>query len=147
MPDTDGARVGKAALNLALAQIAQGQWDVARTTLAEHAEAIPARDRGLALALAGDPNGGVALLIAAARTPDADARTRQNLALALALSGRAAVARRATQMTIRCRTSASASAAATYTMLDSQPGRSCSQPRAVLIPSAIAPLEYPWSGA
>jgi Flp pilus assembly protein TadD len=79
---------GKAALNLALTQIAQGQVELARATLSDHAAAIPARDRGLALALAGDPNGGVELLMAAARTPDADARTRQNLALALALAGR-----------------------------------------------------------
>ena len=83
-----GASVGKAALNLALSQIATGQWDLARTTLSEHAAAIPARDRGLALALAGDTNGGVEVLMAAARTPESDARTRQNLALALALSGR-----------------------------------------------------------
>lgn len=83
-----GPQVGKAALNLALSQIATGQWDLARTTLSEHAASIPARDRGLALALAGDPNGGVEVLMAAARTPESDARTRQNLALALALSGR-----------------------------------------------------------
>ena len=79
---------GKAALNLALTQIAQGQVELARATLTDHAAAIPARDRGLALALAGDANGGVELLMAAARAPDADARTRQNLALTLALAGR-----------------------------------------------------------
>lgn len=79
---------GAAALNLALAQIAGGQWDDARATLTQHAEAIPARDRGLAWALAGDPHGAVEILMAAARTPGADARTRQNLGLALALSGR-----------------------------------------------------------
>lgn len=92
---------GKAALNLALAQIAQGQWDVARTTLSEYAASIPARDRGLALALAGDPNGGVEVLMAAARTPQSDARTRQNLGLALALAGRWSDARAvvATDMT------------------------------------------------
>lgn len=83
-----GPAVAKAALNLALAQIATGQWDLARTTLSEHAAVIPARDRGLALALAGDPNGGVEVLMAAARLPESDARTRQNLALALTLSGR-----------------------------------------------------------
>lgn len=79
---------GKAALNLALTQIAQGRADLAHVTLADHAATIAASDRGLALALAGDPNGGVELLMAAARAPEADARTRQNLALALALSGR-----------------------------------------------------------
>lgn len=78
---------GRAALNLALSRIAQGQWDDARTILTQHAQTIPARDRGLAWALSGDPAGGVQILLAAARAPDADARTRQNLALALALSG------------------------------------------------------------
>ena len=79
---------GRAALNLALAQIAEGQWDAARQTLDAHADGIPARDRGLAIALAGNPVGGVEILMAAARTRDADAKTRQNLALALALAGR-----------------------------------------------------------
>lgn len=78
---------GKAALNMALAMIAEGQWDEARRTLDDHAASIPVRDRGLAIALAGDPAGGVELLTAAARTPDSDAKTRQNLALVLALAG------------------------------------------------------------
>lgn len=78
---------GKAALNMALAQIAEGQWDAARQTLDAHADAIPARDRGLAIALAGDPMGGVNLLLPIARGDNADAKTRQNLALAMALSG------------------------------------------------------------
>ncbi len=79
---------GKAALNLALAMIAEGQWDEARQMLEAHASVVPASDRGLAVALAGDPATGVELLTAAARSPDADAKTRQNLALALALAGR-----------------------------------------------------------
>ena len=78
---------GKSALYLALSQIAEGQWDAARQTLSAHAAIIPARDRGLAIALAGDPAGAVAILTEAARAPDADARTRQNLALALGLAG------------------------------------------------------------
>jgi Flp pilus assembly protein TadD len=78
---------GKAALNLALAEIAEGEWDGARETLTTYAPIIPAKDRGLAWALAGDPAGGVQILMAAAREPGADARTRQNLALVLALSG------------------------------------------------------------
>lgn len=78
---------GKAALNLALTQIAEGKWDAARGTLSQHAATIPARDRGLAWALAGDPAGGVQILMAAAREPGADARVRQNLALTLALAG------------------------------------------------------------
>jgi Flp pilus assembly protein TadD len=78
---------GAAALNLALAQVANGRWDAARTTLDAHAQDIPAADRGLALALAGDPVRAVAVLTEATRLPDADAKTRQNLALAMALGG------------------------------------------------------------
>jgi Flp pilus assembly protein TadD len=81
-------RDGKAALNLSLAQIATGDWDGARKTLAAHAETINPSDRGLAMALAGDPSGAVEVLTAAVRTPGADAKARQNLALALALAGR-----------------------------------------------------------
>lgn len=79
---------GGAALNLSLAQIATGDWAGARATLDAHQAVIPVRDRGLAVALAGDPQAAVELLQAAVRAPDADATTRQNLALALALAGR-----------------------------------------------------------
>lgn len=82
-PDNAGA-----ALNLALARIALGQWAEARELLDVHAAAMPAADRGLALALAGDPMRAVEVLTDAARTPVADAKTRQNLALAMALAGR-----------------------------------------------------------
>lgn len=77
-----------AALNLALAQTATGEWVAARETLTAHAARISPADRGLALALAGDPAGGIALLSEAARDPAATATIRQNLALALALDGR-----------------------------------------------------------
>jgi len=77
----------RAALQLALAETAEGNWAAARRTLDAHADVIPASDRGLALALAGDPKGAVAILLPAARTPGADAKTRQNLALAMALAG------------------------------------------------------------
>ncbi len=76
-----------AALNLALTQVALGQWDRARGTLAAHAGGIAAPDRGLALALAGDLPGALQVLMPAARLPEADAKTRQNLALTLALAG------------------------------------------------------------
>jgi len=79
---------GKAALNLSLAQIATGDWDGARKTLSAHAETINPSDRGLAMALAGDPSGAVEVLTAAVRSPSADVKARQNLALALALAGR-----------------------------------------------------------
>lgn len=78
----------KAALNLALAQTALGQWEAARQVLDSHASVIAPVDRGLAIALAGDPNTGIEVLTAATRAPEADAKTRQNLALALALGGR-----------------------------------------------------------
>ncbi|MDY7525554.1 tetratricopeptide repeat protein [Sphingomonas sp. 10B4] len=79
---------GKAALNLALAQIATGDWAGARTTLDANAATIPVSDRGLAIALAGDPATAVEMLGAAARGPEADAKVRQNYALSLALAGR-----------------------------------------------------------
>lgn len=79
---------GRVALGLALAQIGAGEWDAARKTLDAHADSIPVGDRGLAMALAGDPAGAVELLVTAARSPDATAKVRQNLALALALAGR-----------------------------------------------------------
>ena len=58
---------GKAALNFALAQIATGDWAGARKTLDAHATVIPVGDRGLAIALAGDPAAAVDLLGTAAR--------------------------------------------------------------------------------
>ncbi|WP_260598647.1 tetratricopeptide repeat protein [Sphingomonas endolithica] len=91
---------GKAALHLALAEIAEGQWDGARRTLDAHAGTIPVSDRGLAMALAGDPAAAVELLSDAARAPEADAKTRQNYALALALAGRWADARTVVAMDV-----------------------------------------------
>jgi Flp pilus assembly protein TadD len=79
---------GSVALNLVLAKIAGGDWAGAREMLNSHQDTIPASDRGLAYALAGDPVTAVQILEPAARAEDATAKTRQNLALALALSGR-----------------------------------------------------------
>jgi Flp pilus assembly protein TadD len=84
---------GKAALNLALAQIATGDWSAARATLDAHAKDIPAADLGLATALAGNPAGAITILDAAARAPGATAKIRQNLALSYALAGRWDMAR------------------------------------------------------
>ncbi|MBB4839546.1 Flp pilus assembly protein TadD [Sphingomonas kyeonggiensis] len=84
---------GRAALNLVLAKIAGGDWPGARAMLDSHEDTIPAADRGLAYALAGDPVKAVEILGPAARAEDATAKTRQNLALALALSGRWAEAK------------------------------------------------------
>src|SRR3546814_1721184 len=78
---------GKVALSLALAQTAEGDWTAARATLDDHAGVIPATDRGLALALAGDPKAALQMLVPAARERGATAKTRQNLALTFALAG------------------------------------------------------------
>lgn len=78
---------GKAALNLALMQIATGDWAGARRTLDEHSATIAPADRGLATALAGDPAGAAAMLREVARSPEAGPKLRQNLALCLALAG------------------------------------------------------------
>lgn len=83
----------RAALNLVLAEIATGDWPAARRTLNAHADQIPASDRGLAIALLGDPAAAVELLMAAARQPGAAPKTRQNLALSLALAGQWRMAR------------------------------------------------------
>ena len=79
---------GKVALNLALAQVADGDWAGARQTLDSNSGSISISDRGLALALAVDPAAAVDLLLPVARQPGADAKLRQNLALSLALAGR-----------------------------------------------------------
>ena len=79
---------GKVALNLALAQIAEGDWQGARRTLDSNSGSISISDRGLAMALAGDPASAVDLMLPVARQPGADAKLRQNLALSLALGGR-----------------------------------------------------------
>jgi len=79
---------GRVALNLALAKVAQGDWAGARATLQANATIIPASDRGLAFALAGDPVTAIEILDPAARDASANAKTRQNLALSLALAGR-----------------------------------------------------------
>ncbi|MBE2993936.1 SPOR domain-containing protein [Sphingomonas sp. CFBP 13603] len=84
---------GKAALNLALSQVATGDWQAARQTLAVNAAIIPATDRGLALSLAGDTAGGIAVLTEVARSPAASAKVRQNLALSYALAGQWPAAR------------------------------------------------------
>lgn len=83
----------KAALSLALAQIAQARNFQAAVTLNQIADSAPPADVGLAFALAGDPQRAIALLEPAARAPGATGRVRQNLALAYALAGDWAKAR------------------------------------------------------
>lgn len=78
----------RAALNLALAQVALGKGDAAQATLADYRDKLAAADFGLAMALAGNPTEAVRVLEFATRAPDSDAKTRQNLALAYALAGK-----------------------------------------------------------
>ena len=77
----------RAAISVALIQIAQGNPRAAITRLDEISGNAPDADVGLAFALAGEHARAVRLLERAARRPGATARTRQNLALAYALSG------------------------------------------------------------
>ncbi len=82
----DGTR-GGAALSLALTRAGLGDQESARSVLERHGSIMAAGDRGLALALAGDPTEGVRVLEAEVRN-GGDAKTRQNLALSYALAGR-----------------------------------------------------------
>lgn len=80
-------------LSLALAQIGNGQTHDALATLDANRTTLPAADLGLALALAGEPGRGVAILGDALRSGDPSPKLRANLAYAYALDGRWAEAR------------------------------------------------------
>jgi Flp pilus assembly protein TadD len=90
-----------AALKRALARLGTGDAEGARTLVAAHADHIPAADRGLALALAGDPGAGAALLEELVQTGRSTPQSRQNLALAYALAGRWAEARLAASLDLK----------------------------------------------
>ncbi len=75
-------------VTLALVQVGLGKGEAARSLLVAHADAVPAADYGLAVAMAGDPLEGVRVLSQAIHDPSATSRTRQNLAYAYALAGR-----------------------------------------------------------
>jgi Flp pilus assembly protein TadD len=77
----------KARFDMALAQIAQGRDGLAQATLHGLQGAIPEGDLGLALALSGDRQDAIAMLVEVVRSGKSDARVRQNLALAFALNG------------------------------------------------------------
>ena len=74
-------------LKLVLVEIAQGKSAEALAFLEAARAVLDPADYGLALALAGRAPDAAAVLLDAARQPNADARVRQNLALAYALSG------------------------------------------------------------
>lgn len=77
----------RAALSLALAQIANGRSGAAVATLDAIAYPHAPGDVGLAYALAGQPERAIAMIEPAARSEGATARVRQNLALSYALAG------------------------------------------------------------
>lgn len=85
---TLGDNTGRTALCLALARIGQGHFPEAVALLDDWRTEIPAGDLGLALALAGEPARGVAVLTDAVRNGENNAKVRQNLAYAYALDGR-----------------------------------------------------------
>lgn len=82
-----GEDSGKAALSLALADIALGRFDTAADTLEAYRAAIPASDYGLAMAMSGRTVQGVSVLVGAIRAGDNSPKMRQNLAFAYALAG------------------------------------------------------------
>ena len=83
-----GDNSARTALSLALAQIGAGQQQAALAVLDDWRGEIPASDLGLALALAGEPERGVAVLADALRNGENTPKVRQNLAFAYALAGR-----------------------------------------------------------
>ena len=75
-------------LSFALAKIALGEGRAATTVLDQYANAIDPADLGLALALAGQPERGVHVLVNAVRASDeVSPKLRQNLAYTYALAG------------------------------------------------------------
>ena len=74
-------------LSLALAQIGSGQTAPALASLDRANDSIAAADLGLAYALAGDTQRGIAILSDAIRNGEYTPKIRQNLAYALALAG------------------------------------------------------------
>lgn len=82
-----GEDSGKAALSLALADIALGRGNEAVDTLNTYRDSIPASDYGLAMAMAGQTQTGIAALSDALRSGENTPKVRQNLAYAYALDG------------------------------------------------------------
>jgi Flp pilus assembly protein TadD len=83
-----GDTSGRTQLSLALAQIGAGDLQAAVAVLDGARDTIPAGDRGLALALAGQTNRGVEILTDTLRGGENTPNLRQNLAYAFALDGR-----------------------------------------------------------
>lgn len=83
-----GDNSAKTALGLSLAYSAAGRNRDAIAILEDWRDAIPAADLGLAMALAGEPTRGSAILADALRGGENTPKLRQNLAYAYALDGR-----------------------------------------------------------
>lgn len=83
-----GDNSARTALSLALAKIGSGKNREAVAILDDWRDAIPVADLGLAYALAGETNRGVAILSDALRGGENTPKLRQNLAYAFALDGR-----------------------------------------------------------
>lgn len=83
-----GDNSARTALSLALANVGAGKNREAVAVLDDWRDAIPAADLGLAYALAGESNRGVAILSDALRGGENTPKLRQNLAYAYALDGR-----------------------------------------------------------
>ncbi|WP_421852887.1 tetratricopeptide repeat protein [Novosphingobium sp.] len=77
----------KAALSLALADIALGRGNDAVDTLNTYRDSLPASDYGLAMAMAGQTQTGISTLTDALRNGENTPKVRQNLAYAYALDG------------------------------------------------------------
>lgn len=88
-----GDQSPRSGLGLALAYIGSGRNAQALDVLARWQGKVPAGDFGLAVALAGKPAQGVAILTDTLRGGEDTAKVRQNLAYAYALDGRWAEAR------------------------------------------------------
>lgn len=82
-----GEDSGKAALSLVLADVALGRTAEAADTLNTYRDSIPAADYGLAMAMAGQTQTGIAALTDALRHGENTPKVRQNLAYAYALDG------------------------------------------------------------
>lgn len=82
-----GENSSRTALALALASIGAGDNQSAVGLLNDWRDSIPASDLGLALALAGEPGRGAAILVDALRNGENTPKLRQNLAYAYALDG------------------------------------------------------------
>jgi len=82
-----GEDSNRTALSLALADVALGRYPEAIDTLNSYRDSLAPADYGLALALAGQPQQGVAVLSDAIRGGENTVKVRQNIALAYSLAG------------------------------------------------------------